>query len=109
MPRPKASADGNVNKSAAVRELLSQHPMAKSKEIVSLLAEKGIKVSANLVYLIKSKAKARKRRQRRENAMAASRGIGTGNPVELILKVKRLAEDTGGIRKLKQLVDVLAE
>jgi len=32
-----------------------------------------------------------------------------GNPVELILKVKELARDAGGIGSLKQLVDVLAE
>jgi hypothetical protein len=34
---------------------------------------------------------------------------GVSNPVDLILKVRSLAEAAGGIRKLKQLVDALAE
>lgn len=32
-----------VNKSAAIRDLINQNPQAKGSEIVSLLAEKGLK------------------------------------------------------------------
>lgn len=31
------------------------------------------------------------------------------NPVELVLRVKDLAREVGGINQLKQLVDLLAE
>ena len=51
------SGNGDVNKSAAIRQALIQYPKAKSKEIVSLLAAKGIKVAPTLVYYIRNKAK----------------------------------------------------
>jgi hypothetical protein len=35
--------------------------------------------------------------------------MGVSNPVEVVLKVKALAREIGGIRNLKQLVDALAE
>jgi len=34
---------------------------------------------------------------------------GAANPVELVLRVKDMAREVGGIRNLKQLVDLLAE
>jgi hypothetical protein len=36
------------------------------------------------------------------------RSVGS-NPVELVLRVKDLAREVGGIKHLKQLVDLLAE
>jgi hypothetical protein len=37
------------------------------------------------------------------------RQLGIANPVDLIMEVRRLSERAGGMRHLKQLVDVLAE
>src|SRR5262249_15615640 len=95
-----------VNKSAAIRDMINQNPKTKPSEIVSLLAEKGITVRPHLVYLVKGKMKRVKRRQTRQRAMTKT---GNGNAVELILKVKGLAKEAGGMGSLKQLVDVLAE
>jgi hypothetical protein len=39
----------------------------------------------------------------------SSRQSGAKHPVELVLRVKDLAREVGGIRYLKQLVDLLAE
>jgi hypothetical protein len=104
MARPKGSGGGtNVNKSAAIREMIEHHPQARSKEIVRLLAEKGLKVQPTLVYYIRSREKHLKRRGK--NQRAAS----TGSPVQLIVKVKALSQEAGGMRNLKQLVDILAE
>jgi hypothetical protein len=50
-----------------------------------------------------------KRRARRERVAAASRNSSHANPVEVVLRVKDLAREVGGIRNLKQLVDLLAE
>lgn len=97
------------NKSAAIRAALEQNPKAKSKEIVATLAEKGMKVAPTLVYYIKSRAKRLKRKQKRERIAATSRGMGSANPVELVLQVKRVAQSAGGMKNLKQLVDALAE
>jgi len=95
-----------VNKSQAIRDALSENPKAGSKEIVARLAEKGIKVSSTLVYYIKSRARKVKRQQKR---VAAASMIRTGSAVEVVLRVKTLAREVGGIKQLKQLVDVLAE
>jgi hypothetical protein len=92
-----------VNKSAAIREMIEQNPRAKSKEIVHLLAEKGVKVAPTLVYYIRSRDKHLKRRGKHQRATS------TGSPVQLIVKVKALSQEAGGMRNLKQLVDILAE
>jgi arginine repressor len=113
MARSKAESDGTsdrkVNKSAAIRELIAHHPNGTSKEVVSLLAQKGIKVRPTLVYYIKSKQRQQQRRQKRQHVAETSRNTGAVNPVELVLGVKAIARQAGGIAYLKQLVDALAE
>jgi hypothetical protein len=97
------------NRSEAIREALAQSPRAGSKEIIAQLAAKGIKVSPTLVYYVRSKQHQAKRRQKRERVAETSRKTATGDPVALVLRVKGLAREVGGIGNLKQLVDVLAE
>lgn len=113
MARSKGDVAGpsgrNVNKSAAIREVIAQHPNGTSKEVVSLLSQRGIKVRPTLVYYIKSKERQLKRRQKRQHVAETSRNTGAVNPVELVLKVKELSRQAGGIGCLKQLVDALAE
>ena len=98
-----------VNKSDAIREYLSKSPKATSKEVVAALAEKGIKVAPSLIYFVKSKAIHARRKASRESAAEGLRSSGMMNPVELVMRLKDLARDMGGIKKLKQLVDLLAE
>jgi hypothetical protein len=105
----KQAGQKGVNKSAAVREILAANPQTPTKEIISTLAGRGIKVRPHLVYIIKSKAKASRRKQKRQKALENSKELGLANPVELILEVRKLAAKAGGLRRLKQLVDVLAE
>lgn len=102
-------ARGKINKSAKIREIHAQNPKAKTKEIVEILGQKGLSVHPNLVYLVLSKMRGRKRRQKRLQAIENSRKAGVTNPVELILRVRSVAMEAGGIRKLKALVDALAE
>ncbi len=104
----KFNASGG-SKSEAIREALAQNPTAKSKEIIAILAAKGVKVAPTLVYYVKSKQKQAKRRQKRERVAAASRKTATTNPVEVVLRVKDLAREVGGIGNLKMLVDLLAD
>jgi hypothetical protein len=106
----KQSQNGGINKSQAIRDELSLNPLAKSKEVVAKLATKGIHVSENLVYLVKAKASQKKRRVKREKAAEISRSLPVPvDPIKLIVSLKELARETGGIRQLKRLVDVLAE
>lgn len=104
MARPKK---GQASKADAIREILKGDPRAKTADVVTQLAGKGIKVSANHVYLINSKAAGRKRRQRREAAVEATQRKGVTNPVQAIVRVRSLAGDLGGMKSLKQLVDAL--
>src|SRR5437879_274848 len=108
----RKAGNGGVNKSAVIRELLAKNPKATVKEIVASCQEQGITVNANLVYLIKSKMKEKKQRARRkrvEAAVEASEKAGFASPVELIIEVRRLSQKAGGIKHLKELVDLLAE
>jgi hypothetical protein len=106
---PAAGQPSEVNKSDAVRAILDKNPKTPVKEIVSALAAQGVKVSANYVYMLKSKMKAKKRVEKRQKAMAVGAVTPIADPLELIREVKQLAARAGGLGNLKQLVDVLAE
>src|SRR5688572_1166459 len=110
MSKSSPPADGKpVNRSEAVREALAQNPKAGSKEVITQLAAKGLKVSPTLVYYVKSKQNQARRRAKRAAADAESRRTATTDPVELVMRVKQLATEVGGIRNLKMLVDLLAD
>jgi len=102
-----AKQKSGVNKSQAIRDFVEKNPTTTVKDVVTALAAQGIKVSPNLVYVVKTKGNVKKRKQRREQAVETSKAAGIANPVELILEVRRLAEKAGGLRNLKKLVDVL--
>ena len=107
----KASAENGtpINKSQAVRDFLAGNPGADTKAVVAGLAGKGVKVAPTLVYFIKSKQRQARRRAKRDRVAASSRQTGSKNPVEVVLRVKDLAREVGGIKNLKMLVDLLAE
>jgi hypothetical protein len=110
MPK-KESADGaqSVNKSQAIRDIFAENPKADTKSVITRLAEKGVKVSPTMVYYVRSKQQLARRKAKRAQVAESSRKTGTPNPVELVLRVKDMAREVGGIRHLKQLVDLLAE
>ena len=107
MPKRK----NGVNKSQAIREVLEQNPKAKASEVVTLLAKKQIQVKPGLVYMIKGRLAQMKSQKNRKAARVARAGqkTGSGDPVALIIRVKELARDAGGMEHLKTLVSVLAE
>ena len=110
MPKNEpAEGEQSVNKSKAIRELLTADPRADSKTIIAQLAAKGVKVSPTMVYYVRSKMKQARQKAKRERVADSSRKAGAANPVELVLRVKDLAREVGGIVHLKQLVDLLAE
>ena len=104
MPRGKKNG---VNRSAEIRALLKNEPKMKVGEIVQALAARGITVSGNLVYLQKAKLRRRRRRARRAAAITAGTRAGVKDPVQLILRVRALANEAGGLKQLKLLVDAL--
>src|SRR5207237_560188 len=83
------------NKSQAIRDLLAARPEMSVKEVLAALADKGLKVTGNLVYFIKGKMKAKT--QRRKRVVRAARAASSnGDPVTLIREVKALAGRAGG-------------
>jgi hypothetical protein len=96
--------NGGVNKSALIREILTGNPGTPVKEVVATLAGKGHPVQPSLVYFIKGKMKRQKRREIGKRMASA----GVANPVDLIIRVRNLAGEAGGMTKLKQLVDALS-
>jgi hypothetical protein len=103
------SGNGKVNKSQAIRDLFAQDPKMESKAVIDKLAEGGVRVSPTMVYYVRSKLKQARRKVKRDRVAASSRMTAVKDPVELVLRVKDLAREVGGIRHLKQLVDLLAE
>jgi hypothetical protein len=99
-----------VNKSEEIRQLLKANPKLVAQAIVSTLAAKGIKVAPTLVYFVKGKMRGRKGRRRKARQMV-EKVAATGNtdPIATILKVKRRADEVGGMKKFKALVDALSE
>lgn len=105
-----AKQKGSINKSKEIRILLQANPKMTAKEVVAALAEKRIKVSEALVYYQKGRMKGRKsRRKHLQAAATVASANGSGDPLATILKVKHLAANVGGLKKLKALVDALSE
>lgn len=103
------------NRSQLIRDMLTENPTAKPKEIVATLKSRGVKVSSNLVYLQKKRIGKPKRQYTRRQVAAptathpATNGTAVSGPVAIIQNVRRLAADVGGIVNLQQLVDELAK
>jgi hypothetical protein len=109
--RPMAKRKNGVNKSEEIRQMLRANPDMPVKEIVSALGDRGIKVTDTLVYFIKGKMKGRRGRRKKARQMVEKVATTTGNSdaVKTILKVKGWANEVGGMKKLKALVDALSE
>jgi hypothetical protein len=103
------SKETRGEKSAAVRELLEHTPKMPVRQVVETLASRGITINPNLVYYIKGRLKHRRGQQQGRLAVNAGRNAGIANPIELVRNVKQLALQAGGMRRLKELVDILAE
>ena len=89
----------------------SANPKATAADVVAALAEKGITVTAGLVYINKGKMKQAKvhRLRKARRVVRAGQKTGSTNPVALIIRVKELAMEAGGMQNLKSLIGVLAE
>ena len=104
-----AKRKSDVNKSEEIRQALKANPSAKAREIVALLAEKGIQVAASQIYFVKGTLKGRNGRKKDAAPPSSSNGSVNGDVVATILKVKGLATELGGFKKLQTLVELLSE
>lgn len=102
-----AKRKNGVNKSEEIRKVLRENPRIKAKEVISTLADRGITVTDTLVYLVKRSRRGRRKKAR--EAVATVAATGNSDPLTTIRKIKQLANDVGGLKKLKALVDALSE
>jgi hypothetical protein len=109
----KNKPSGEINKSAEIRELIKQNPQIKVKEAIAILGKRGIKINQGLFYSIKGRMQGQKSRRNKARQMVekvTATGItSSSDVVSTIIKVKHLAAEVGGLKKLKALVDALAE
>ena len=109
----RKTRSGEVNKSAEIRKLLEKNPQLKAGEVIELLGMKGIEVKPNLYYFIKGKLKGRRGRRKKAKEMVANvtatmgTSPKTSDVVATIIKVKHLAAELGGLKKLRALIDAL--
>ncbi len=108
-----AKQNNGVNKSEEIRQLLKANPKITAKEVYSTLGAKGIKVSEKLYYLVKGKMLGRQAHRNKARKMvakvAASTGSGNADALSTILKIKSWANQVGGLKKLRALVEALSE
>ena len=110
-----ASSDAPTSKSAAIHAILKGNRQMKTKDVLSALAEKGISVSEKMVYYVKGKMKGQRGRKKQMVAQVAAIAVATAptsanvDAVKTILTVKGWANEVGGLKKLKALVDALNE
>ena len=104
-----AKTKDGVNMSKAIREVLESNPTIKAKEVVSTLAEKGIKVRMGLVYLVKGSLKRKRGRPKktRQARVAVASTNGSHDLLATIHKVRKVADEVGGMKKLIALAEAL--
>src|SRR5437764_1423210 len=115
----KMARTKGVNKSQSIRDFIEASPKSSAKEVVTGLAEKGLKVSENLVYGVMGGLKEKSKRKKRvaKAAMAAVKPSSDGqttpalkaDAITLVRAVKDLAAKAGGYEKLIELAKALAE
>jgi hypothetical protein len=105
-----AKQKSGVNKSEEIRKLLKANPKMLAKDIRATLAEKNIKVADALIYFVKGRMKQQKSHRTHFNAaVKVASTNGRGDVLATIIKVKQLAADVGGMKKLRALADALSE
>jgi hypothetical protein len=102
-----------VNKSEEIRKLLKANPQIGAKEAIAALGAKGIEVGDGLFYFVKGHLKGRKGRKKKAQQVVAKVAETTNVPktdaLSTILKIKTLANEVGGLKKLKALVEALSQ
>ena len=107
-----AKRKNGVNKSEEIRQLLKAKPQIGAKEAIAALGAKGVEVSDALFYFVKGHIKGRKGRKKKAKQVVAkvaeTNNVPKTDALSTILKVKALATDVGGLKKLKALVEALS-
>src|SRR6185437_12043937 len=107
--RLMAKKKDSISKSQFIRDMLASNPQADFASVKAKGEEQGLKIAGSLYYMVKSKAGKARRKAKREKAVAASGTMNARSPVDVVRRVKELANDVGGLKNLMQLVSLLSE
>jgi hypothetical protein len=113
MPMPKTmktrGADkSEINRSQAIREAAAEMKgKPRPRDVIAVLAEKGIPVSASLVTNVLR----RPRRRKASAARSARRARRASESIVLssLVEAKRLVDQTGSVRDAKKALDALSK
>src|SRR5438876_539566 len=98
-----------VNKSQAIRDVLSSDPEAMPKAIMAELKKKGVVVSAALISAVKynkaTPAKGRKKRGRPAGASSNGHRVDFDN----LVLAKNLAAKLGGVQQAQEALAMLSK
>ncbi len=103
----KKKATG-VNRSQAIRDYLAEKPKATPKEVVAALKGTGVDVSKALVSNVKYTKKTTKKKGS-VKTVAARRLVPASLSVADLLEVKKLADQLGGVKAMRQALDTLEQ
>ena len=88
-------------KSAAIREFLEANPGAMPKDVVGALKAKGLRVSSQMVSVLKGKLNG-------SSGTRQGRRVGNLN-LDSLIEAKKLADRLGGVAKAQEALAVLAK
>lgn len=106
MARKKnGTGEPEVRKIDLINAIWARDPRTKVRAIVEELAGQGVKVTPSFVYYAKRKRGAASRRAKREAVVT----MAGPEAVQIVSRVRALANEVGGMKQLKKLVDLIAE
>jgi hypothetical protein len=100
-------AAGGPTKSELIRNYKSDHDDAGPTAIATALTKEGTKVTPAFVSTVLSNAKRKGRKGRRRVGRRVGRPAG-GDPVQVLMQAKKMADQMGGIDKARSALDALA-
>ena len=96
---------GEVSKSQAIRDYITQHPGVGPKAVAAALGKSGIKVSAAFVSTVKSTDK---RKTHGGHGRNGSGAVSVEATMKVLQSVKQLVDQLGGVDEAKEAVDAYA-
>jgi hypothetical protein len=120
-PTTAQNASTGISKSKAIKEALRHlGKKASTQDVIGYIQQKfGLEVSEGYIYLVKSQLKKKRGRkavgEQQQNGGTELAVAHRGRPghascsMSVLRQIKDLSQQAGGMKKLKQLVDLLAD
>ena len=108
-PSKPAKKKPEVNKTEEIRNILENDPKAKPTEIATILAKRGIKVTAGYVSTIKTALKKKKGSSKKARKSATAKSSGDHVSLQQLLEAKKFADKIGSVDEAGKLLQALGK